>query len=141
MLGTRRALYWQLAGFAIAIGLIWLLSRFFPVVEFVSILQQRISVLGPWSVACYPALFALCNVLLLPGGILCIGAGFFFGLWWGFFIVLVGNSIAAAISFVLSRWLGQRWLTEKLSRNPMLAVLESGVEREAWKIIFLSQLH
>jgi uncharacterized membrane protein YdjX (TVP38/TMEM64 family) len=79
--------------------------------------------------------------LLLPGGVLSVGGGFFFGLWWGFCIVLLGNSIGATISFGLSRWLGQRWLSRKLSRNPTLRLLELAVEREGWKIIFLSQLH
>jgi len=97
--------------------------------------------LGAWSAVFYPLLFAGCNVLLLPGGVFCIGAGFFFGLWWGFFIVLVGNSIGAAISFVLSRRLGVRLIRRRESTNQMLQLLEKAVERDAWKIIFLSQLH
>src|SRR6266567_5276581 len=118
MLEARRAVYLQVAA-----------------------LQRRVSGLGAWSAVCYPLLFAGCNILLLPGGILSVGAGFFFGLWWGFFIVLLGNSIGAAISFALSRWLGARWLSRQLSANRILRVLEKAVERDAWKIIFLSQLH
>ena len=96
---------------------------------------------GAWSAIGYPLLFALCNILLLPGGLLSVGAGFFFGLWWGFLIVLLGNSIAAAISFALSRSLGQRWFSRKFAQNPTLNLLEPAVESEGWKIIFLSQLH
>jgi len=141
MLKGRRALYLQFAVFAIAIGLLLLLSRFFPIVDVIAAVQQRVVNLGTWSAICYPLLFAACNILLLPGGILSVGGGFFFGLWWGFFIVLLGNSIGAAISFALSRWLGQRWFRRRLSRNPTLKILEPAVEREGWKIIFLSQLH
>ena len=141
MLKGRRALYLQFAVFAIAIGLLLLLSRFFPIVDVIAAVQQRVVNLGKWSAICYPLLFAACNILLLPGGILSVGGGFFFGLWWGFFIVLLGNSIGAAISFALSRWLGQRWFRRRLSRNPTLKILEPAVEREGWKIIFLSQLH
>jgi len=141
MLEARRAVYLQVATLVIAIALFLLLSHFLPLVDFVAALQQRVIRLGAWSAVCYPLLFAACNVLLLPGGILCIGAGFFFGLWWGFFIVLLGNSIAAAVSFVLSRWLGTRWRQRQGSRNVMLKVLEKAVEGDAWKIIFLSQLH
>src|SRR5664279_2499161 len=86
-------------------------------------------------------LFAGCNVLLLPGGILCVGAGFFFGLWWGFFIVFIGNAIGAAISFALSRWLAGPWFRQKVSQNATFQALEPAVEREGWKIILLSQLH
>src|SRR5438270_1086791 len=138
---SRRAVNLQLTIFAIAIVLLLLLSRFLPVIELVTAAQQRIAQWGMWSAVCYPLLFALCNVLLLPGGILSVGAGFFFGLWWGFFLVLVGNIVGAAISFGLSRWLGGRLSKGQFATNQMVRVVEGAVEREAWKIIFLSQLH
>ena len=141
MLKTQRAVYLQLAGFAIVIGTLIALSRFFPIAGVISDLQLRVAGMGAWSAAWYPLLFAACNVLLLPGGILSVGAGFFFGLWWGFTFVLVGNSIGAAISFGLSHWLGRRYLIRRISTNPMLQVLDKAVARDAWKIIFLSQLH
>jgi uncharacterized membrane protein YdjX (TVP38/TMEM64 family) len=141
MLESRRAIYFQLAGFAIVIIGLLLLSHFVPVIDFVAELQRRVTGMGRWGAVFYPLLFAACNILLLPGGILSIGAGFFFGLWWGFFIVLIGNSIGAAVSFALSHWLRGRYLSAKLSQNPMLQVLEKAVARDAWKIIFLCQLH
>jgi uncharacterized membrane protein YdjX (TVP38/TMEM64 family) len=73
--------------------------------------------------------------------VLSIGAGFFFGLWWGFLIALLGNVVGAAISFFISRWIGRQWLRRKLLRNRTLGALEPAVEREGWKIILLSQLH
>ncbi len=141
MLNTRRALLVQLTTVALVVGVLVLLSRFFNVIEWIAAAQQGVINWGAWSGLCYPFLFAFCNVLLLPGGILCVGSGFFFGLWWGFFIVLIGNSIGAAISFALSRWVGQAWFRRWLSRNRMLQALEPVVEREGWKIIVLTQLH
>ena len=137
----QRALYLQIAVFAVTVGLLLFLSRFFPIVDFVGAVQHRVMQWGAWSAVCYPFLFALCNVLLLPGGVLSVGAGFFFGLEWGFLIVFLGNAIAAAISFAFSRWFGRRWLSRRLSQNSTLKTLEPAVEREGWKIIFLSQLH
>ncbi|HEY4282710.1 MAG TPA: VTT domain-containing protein [Chthoniobacterales bacterium] len=127
--------------FAGAVVLIVVLSRFFPMMELVTAIQQRVIRWGEWGAACYPFLFALCNLLLLPGGILCVGAGFFYGLWWGFFIVLIGNIIAAAISFAVARSIGREWFARKISRYPKLAALVPAVEREGWKIVALSQLH
>jgi uncharacterized membrane protein YdjX (TVP38/TMEM64 family) len=141
MLESRRAIYFQLTGFAIVIIALALLSRFFPVIALVAELQRRVTGMGSSGAVVYPLLFAACNILLLPGGVLSVGAGFFFGLWWGFFIVLLGNSIGAAVSFALSHWLGERYLRTRLSRSPMLQVLEKAVARDAWKIIFLCQLH
>src|SRR5882762_1439394 len=136
-----RSLYWQAAALLLVIALVWALSRFFPVVEFIAVLQQRVMSLGAWAAICYPLLFAACNILLLPGGILAVGGGFFFGLWWGFLIVFVGNIVGTAISFALSRSIARRWFQQKLSSNPTLRALGPAVERESWKIILLSQLH
>jgi uncharacterized membrane protein YdjX (TVP38/TMEM64 family) len=141
MVKTRRAIHFQLGGFAAAIVLLLLLSRFFPIVDLVESVQQRVVHWGVGGAISYPFLFAGCNVLLLPGGILCVGAGLFFGLWWGFFIVFIGNAIGAAISFALSRWLADRWFRQKFSQNATFRALEPAVEREGWKIILLSQLH
>lgn len=138
---ARRRLSWQFAGVLIAITLFLIAGRFLPVVDVVSRLQERVMHWGTWSAVCYPLLFGLCNLLLLPGGILSVGSGFFFGLWWGFALVLAGNCIAAAISFAVSRSIGRRWLEQRLSANSALRRLEPAVEREGWKIIFLSQLH
>src|SRR3954452_22156299 len=136
MLGNRRGTYLQLAVLLLVIAGLLLISHFFPLVALLGILQQRVIGLGDWAGIFYPLLFAGCNVLLLPGGVLCVGAGFFFGLWWGFFIVLLGNSIAAAVSFAISRGLGVRWLQRRRAATPLLSVLEKAVERDARKIIF-----
>ncbi len=113
----------------------------FPVIDWLAEIQQHVMHWGAWSAICYPLLYASCNVLLLPGGVLSMGGGFFFGLWWGFLIVLVGNVGGAAISFLISRSIGRRWLHRQLLRNPRLQALEPAVRREGWKIILLSQLH
>src|SRR5437667_983004 len=141
MLKVRHSLYWQAGALGIAIALVFALSRFFPVIEFIDALQRRVMSLGAWAAVCYPLLFAACNILLLPGGILAVGAGFFFGWWCGFLIVFAVNLIATAISFALSRSIAQRSFRQKLSDNPMLRALGPAVERESWKIILLSQLH
>jgi uncharacterized membrane protein YdjX (TVP38/TMEM64 family) len=138
---VSRAICWQVGALVIAVVLAIVLSRFLPIVSFIETSQQRVMSWGALGAVCYPLLFAACNILLLPGGVLAVGGGFFFGLWWGFLIVLVGNFVATAISFALSRWIARRWFQQKLSRNPMLRTLGPAVERESWKIILLSQLH
>jgi uncharacterized membrane protein YdjX (TVP38/TMEM64 family) len=141
VLNVRRMILWQAVAVVCAIALALAFSRFFPVVSFVAALQERVMSWGAWAGICYPLLFAACNILLLPGGVLAVGGGFFFGLWWGFGTVLAGNIISTAISFALSRFVARRWFQRKLSANPTLRALGPAVERESWKIILLSQLH
>lgn len=141
MLKVSRALCWQVGALVAGVVTAIVFSRFLPIGGFIEASQQRVISWGAWGAICYPLLFAACNILLLPGGILAVGGGFFFGLWWGFLIVLVGNLVATAISFALSRWTARRWFRQKLSHNPTLRALGPAVERESWKIILLSQLH
>jgi uncharacterized membrane protein YdjX (TVP38/TMEM64 family) len=141
MVQIRRAIILQLSGLLLVGLLFFFLSRLFPVVDILADVQQHVMRWGAWSAIWYPILYACCNVLLLPGGVLSVGAGFFFGLWWGFLIALVGNVVGAAISFFISRSLGRQWLKRKLLRNQTLVALEPAIEKEGWKIILLSQLH
>lgn len=141
MVQIRRAIILQLSGLLVVGLLFFFVSRLFPVVDILADVQQHVMRWGAWSAIWYPVLYACCNVLLLPGGVLSVGAGFFFGLWWGFLIALVGNVGGAAISFFISRSLGRQWLKRKLLRNQTLVALEPAIEKEGWKIILLSQLH
>lgn len=141
MVDIRRAIFVQIGGLLVVSVGVLVLARFFPLVDWLAALQQQVMEMGVWSALWYPVLYACCNVLLLPGGLLSIGGGFFFGLWWGFLIVLVGNVGGAAISFYISRWIGERWLRSRLLKNRTLEAIEPAVEREGWKIILLSQLH
>lgn len=138
---VRRAVMIQIGGLLLVAVSFVVVGHYFPLVDWISAIQQKVMRLGAWSAIWYPLLYACCNVLLLPGGLLSIGGGFFFGLWWGFLIILVGNVAGAAISFYISRWIGRNWLKRKLLKNPTLEALEPAVEREGWKIILLSQLH
>ena len=117
------------------------LWNIFPVAELLQTIQYRVTRWGIWGAICYPILYACCTVLLLPGGILRIGAGFFFGLWWGFFIAAIGNVAGAAASLFISRTIGRHWLQRRLERSKRLHAFGPAVEREGWKLILLSQLH
>jgi uncharacterized membrane protein YdjX (TVP38/TMEM64 family) len=141
MIQVRRAIVVQIAGLFLASLALFICSRYFPVIDAIAAVQRYVMQLGAWSAVCYPLLYACCNVLLLPAGVLSVGGGFFFGLWWGFAIVLIGNVTGAAIAFFISRLLGQRWLRARLQRNRTFWALQPALEREGWKIILLSQLH
>jgi uncharacterized membrane protein YdjX (TVP38/TMEM64 family) len=112
-----------------------------PIVEKVKSVQRLIASMGPRGAALYPLFYAACNVLLLPAGVLSIGGGFFFGLWWGFLLVLIGNVTGAALAFGISRAIGRGWFERRMLRRPRWAALDAAIAREGWQIIVLSQVH
>jgi len=121
--------------------LIVLAVRWLPVAEYVTSAQRKITELEVWGAVLYPLLFATCNVLLLPGGVLAIGAGLFFGLWWGFLLNMLGATIGAAVAVLLARRFGRGWVERRLHTGGKWAALDAAVAREGRWIIFLSQVH
>jgi uncharacterized membrane protein YdjX (TVP38/TMEM64 family) len=137
----QRALLLQLCGILAVVVALAIGAHYFPLTTYVLHAQQRIGAMQVWGGVLYPLLFAACNVLLLPGGVIAIGSGLFFGLWWGFAINLAGNCAGSAVAFVISRRLGRRWVERRFAQHRRWAALDAAIARDGWKIIFLSQIH
>lgn len=118
-----------------------LLAHHFDLIGAIERMQRQLGQMQWWGAILYPLLVAICNLLLLPGGVLRMGSGLFFGLWWGFFLILAGNILGATAAFWLSRWFGRRWVEKRMMTRRKWALLDQAIAREGWKIIFLSQVH
>jgi uncharacterized membrane protein YdjX (TVP38/TMEM64 family) len=138
---VSRALAVQLGGLIFLAVVIAVLAHHFDLVHVIERAQRKVGQMEWWGALLYPLLIALCNLLLLPGGILTIGSGLLFGLWWGTSLVLAGNVIGAAAAFWISRGLGRQWVERRILQRKKWALLDEAITREGWKIIFLSQVH
>ena len=137
----KRVFRLQLAGLILAALVAAWLVRTYPVADDITRAQTAIGSMEIWGGILYPLLFAACNILLLPGGIVAIGSGLFFGLWWGFLLNMAGCVAAAAAAFGISRALGRQWIERRFFSDPKWAALDTLIARDGWKIIFLSQVH
>ena len=131
----------QVGGLLLAIIILFFLSSQYPLLDWVGDARKHIESLGLWSGIVYPVAYAICNVLLLPGGVLSIGGGFLFGLWWGCLIVLIGNLLGAAAAFCIARHLGRRRIEKLINNSRRLSLIDRAIERHGWKIVVLSQLN
>lgn len=138
---TQAATVVQVGGLVLAAVFLLVLSRLYPLDHVVRWLRAHIDQTRPWSLFAYPVIQAVCNLLMLPGGVLIIASGFFFGLWRGFALVLLGHLLGAAAAFWITRRLARRWVERVLARRPAWRALDRAIEREGWKIILLSQLN
>ncbi len=80
-------------------------------------------------------------VLLLPGIMITISAGYLFGLLKGIVLVLIATTIGASIAF----WLGRRVFKQPLLKHlgvhhPVLLSLNSGLREKGGLIVFLTRL-
>jgi uncharacterized membrane protein YdjX (TVP38/TMEM64 family) len=96
---------------------------------------------GTLSIVIYPLLVMAATVLFLPGGILSLGGGFFFGLWWGTALVLVGNLLGAAVAFFVGNKLGRKFVRRRILRDARWAALDAAIGKHGPRIIFFSQLN
>ncbi|MEO7932157.1 MAG: TVP38/TMEM64 family protein [Chthoniobacterales bacterium] len=137
----RRALSIHYALLAIAALFVGWLAWKFPILSWIQTAQRWVQSLGPASIVAYPLLYAGCNVLLLPAGVLVVGAGFFFGLWVGCAVVLLGNILGAAIAFVIARTVARKWVERKMLANARWQAMDEVIGEKGGRIVFLSQLH
>ena len=108
----------QWGGLVLALIALFAASTKYPIVNWIGDAREDVQQLGFWSGIVYPIAYALCNLLLLPGGILSMGGGFFFGLWWGFFLILAGNLLGAAFAFVIARKVGRQRIDRATFQQP-----------------------
>jgi uncharacterized membrane protein YdjX (TVP38/TMEM64 family) len=99
-----------------------------------------ISSLGPWGPLLFALLYVAAAVLLLPGLILTLGAGFVFGLPRGVAIVSISATLAATVAFTVGRYLARDWVERTLGSNPRIRAIDDAVAREGWKIVLLTRL-
>jgi uncharacterized membrane protein YdjX (TVP38/TMEM64 family) len=79
-------------------------------------------------------------VLLLPGSVLTLGAGFLFGVVRGVIIVSIGSTLGATLAFLVSRYFARNWVARKIEGNGKFRAMDKAVGDEGWKIVLLTRL-
>ncbi|MEX0617763.1 MAG: TVP38/TMEM64 family protein [Pseudohongiellaceae bacterium] len=83
---------------------------------------------------------ALSVVLILPGVIFTLGAGFVFGVFKGALFVVIGTTIGAVTAFVIARYLFSHRVGIYLLSHPRLKVIDDRTSSEGWKLILATRL-
>ena len=125
----------------VVVGALIYLARSAPFLGAVEETEDVVRRWGTMSIVIYPLLVMAATVLFLPGGILSLGGGFFFGLWWGTLLVLAGNLLGAAVAFFVGDKLGRKFVRKRILRDPRWAALDGAIGKHGPRIIFYSQLN
>jgi len=125
----------------LVVGALIYVARSAPFLGAVEETEQVVQQWGTMSIVVYPLLVMAATVLFLPGGILSLGGGFFFGLWWGTLLVLAGNLLGAAVAFFIGHKLGRKFVRQRILRDPRWAALDGAIGKHGPRIIFYSQLN
>lgn len=115
-------------------------SQLLPVGDWLRSFNEWVASLGWWGVLFFMGFYLLATVLLLPGAPLTIGAGFIFGLGWGFVAVSVGATAGAAIAFLIGRFLAREKIEEMTQGNRKFQSVDRAIGQQGVKLIFLLRL-
>lgn len=79
------------------------------------------------------------SLLFLPRPILCISAGFAFGLW-AAPIVLIASTVGAALGLWISRYFAHQQISGFVEKRPVLKAVKEAIEYEGWRIVGLLRI-
>ncbi len=133
--GLRRVLLLAVIVVGLAVGL-----AFLPVEEYLTRVLEWARGLGPWGPVIVGALYVPACVLMLPGMIISLGAGFLFGVVAGTIAVSLGSTLGACAAFLVGRTVAREWVSRKVRDNARFAAVSDAVTREGFKIVVLTRL-
>ena len=102
--------------------------------------REWVQRIGPWGAVLFAAAYVPAAVLLVPGSLLTLGAGFVFGVVKGTVIVSLGSTAGATAAFLVGRSMARDWVARRLAGRPKMAALARAVETEGFKIVLLTRL-
>ncbi len=101
---------------------------------------QFIDNLGTIKAVVYGLAYIGLSLAFVSAGMLTIAGGFFFGPVWGTVIVSLVSTTAAALAFLISRYLARGFIEKRIEGNEKFAAVDRAVGREGWKIVGLTRL-
>ena len=113
---------------------------FLPVKDWLIKSLEWIQGLGIWGLLFVIAFYIVACVLLLPGSILTLGAGFIFKAVRGSITVSIGRTLGACAAFLVGRTVARKWIAGKVTKNEKFAAINEAVAQQGFKIVLLTRL-
>jgi uncharacterized membrane protein YdjX (TVP38/TMEM64 family) len=119
---------------------LFLAMRFLPVQQWLRAFNDWVGQMGVAGIFIFIGVYAIATVLLAPGSILTIGAGFAFGLWKGFLAVSAGATLGASLAFLVARFIARDKVEAVAKRNEKFRNIDHAIGKQGAKLIFLLRL-
>jgi uncharacterized membrane protein YdjX (TVP38/TMEM64 family) len=130
----------RLIAFVAIVIALFLAMKFLPVQQWLTNFNNWIGQMGTAGILIFIAVYAVATVLLAPGAILTIGAGFAFGLWKGFLAVSAGSTLGAALAFLVARFIARDRVEAIAKGNEKFRNIDNAIGKQGAKLVFLLRL-
>ena len=119
---------------------LFLAMRFLPVQQWLRNFNDWVGQMGAAGIFIFIFVYAFATVLLAPGSVLTIGAGFAFGLWKGFVAVSAGATLGASLAFLVARFIARGKIELVSQRHEKFRKIDNAIGKQGAKLIFLLRL-
>ena len=130
----------RLVALTVIVIALFLAMKFLPVQQWLKSFNDWVGQMGLAGIFIFIAVYAAATVLLAPGAILTIGAGFAFGLWKGFLAVSGGATLGATLAFLVARFVARDKIEAMARRNTKFQRIDNAIGQQGAKLIFLLRL-
>lgn len=96
--------------------------------------------LGMLGAAVYAIIYVLATVLMIPGSVLTLSAGFLYGALWGTILVSPASVLGSTLAFLLGRSFARKWIQRRIAQNSRFAAIDDAVGENGFKVVFLLRL-
>lgn len=124
----------------VAVACLSLLVAVLPLREWGVRLLETMARLGPSGAVAYAAIYAAACVLMVPGSLLTLGAGFLYGTLGGLLVVIPGSLVGSTACFLLARTFARSWVAGRLASSPRFAAIDRAVERRGLRTVLLLRM-
>jgi uncharacterized membrane protein YdjX (TVP38/TMEM64 family) len=90
--------------------------------------------------ALFVALYVLAALLVVPGSILTLAAGYLFGLPLGVALTSAGSVLGAAAAFIVGRFVARNWVAQRVATRPTFRALDAALRHDGFPIVLLARL-
>jgi uncharacterized membrane protein YdjX (TVP38/TMEM64 family) len=129
----------------VAVGVLALMlavtfARFLPVADWAIALAQSIRGAGATGVLIVTTVYVAAEVVLVPGSLLTMAAGFAYGPIGGLLVASPASVLAATTAFVLGRTALRGWVQKYVAASPQARALDRAIHHNSLKLILLLRL-
>jgi uncharacterized membrane protein YdjX (TVP38/TMEM64 family) len=111
-----------------------------PVASWTTRLAEQARGTGAIGVAVFVVAYVVSTVVLLPGSILTLAAGFVYGPVWGLAIASPASVAGATCAYLLGRTLLRDWAAKKVGGSARARAIDAAIEREGFRLVLLLRL-
>ncbi|HEX8701197.1 MAG TPA: TVP38/TMEM64 family protein [Myxococcaceae bacterium] len=132
---SRRTVLWVLGAAAVVAALVLL-----PVNQWLLSLIERIQGMGALGAAVFVVAYVAATVLLLPGSILTLGAGFAYGPVYGTLLVMLASNLGANAAFLLGRTVMRERISRRIAGDARFSAVDAAVGAQGFRVVLLLRL-